>query len=98
MDGAFRQARLTDRLALWWLPHPDPLAPTLLYLHGTFRNLYPNYPKIEALRDAGFASSRWTTVAGARARRGAAEKTDRRGCRRGLGRAASDASPTRAGG
>jgi pimeloyl-ACP methyl ester carboxylesterase len=44
-----------DMLAVWWLPHPDPQAPTLLYLHGTFRNLYRNLPKIDALRDAGFA-------------------------------------------
>jgi hypothetical protein len=44
-----------QQLALWWLPHPDPAAPTLLYLHGTFRNLYQNLPKIDALRDAGFA-------------------------------------------
>ena len=45
----------TQQLALWWLPNPDPTAPTLLYLHGTFRNLYRNLPKIDALRDAGFA-------------------------------------------
>ena len=45
----------TEPLALWWLPHADPAAPTLLYLHGTFRNLYPNLSKINALRDAGFA-------------------------------------------
>jgi uncharacterized protein len=44
-----------QRLALWWLPQPDPAAPTLLYLHGTFRNLYQNLPKIQALRQAGFA-------------------------------------------
>lgn len=44
-----------QQLALWWLPHPDPAAPTLLYLHGTFRNLYRNLPKIDALREAGFA-------------------------------------------
>lgn len=44
-----------QQLALWWLPHADPQAPTLLYLHGTFRNLYQNLSKIEALRDAGFA-------------------------------------------
>ncbi|MEJ6006060.1 alpha/beta fold hydrolase [Paucibacter sp. AS339] len=43
------------QLALWWLPHPDPAAPTLLYLHGTLRNLYENLPKIEAVRAAGFA-------------------------------------------
>ena len=44
-----------EQLALWWLPQPDPNAPTLLYLHGTFRNLYQNLPKINALREAGFA-------------------------------------------
>jgi pimeloyl-ACP methyl ester carboxylesterase len=45
----------SDQLALWWLPHADPQAPVLLYLHGTFRNLYQNLSKIDALRDAGFA-------------------------------------------
>lgn len=45
----------TEALALWWLPHPDPAAPTLLYLHGTFRSLYRNLPKIDALRELGFA-------------------------------------------
>jgi pimeloyl-ACP methyl ester carboxylesterase len=44
-----------EQLALWWLPHADADAPTLLYLHGTFRNLYQNMPKIVALREAGFA-------------------------------------------
>lgn len=44
-----------EKLQIWWMPHSDPQAPTLLYLHGTFRNLYRNYPKIEALRDAGYA-------------------------------------------
>lgn len=43
-----------EQLAIWWLPHADPAVPTLLYLHGTFRNLYQNMPKIVALRDAGF--------------------------------------------
>lgn len=43
------------QVALWWLPQPDPQAPALLYLHGTFRNLYQNLPKIQALREAGFA-------------------------------------------
>lgn len=42
-------------LAIWWLPHSDPQAPVLLYLHGTFRNLYQNLPKINALRQAGFS-------------------------------------------
>jgi len=44
-----------DKLQMWWMPQADPNAPTLLYLHGTFRTLFRNYPKIEALRDAGFA-------------------------------------------
>jgi uncharacterized protein len=45
----------TDRLHLWWLPNADAGAPTLLYLHGTFRNLYQNARKVEALRGAGFS-------------------------------------------
>ncbi len=45
----------TQQLALWWLPHADAQAPTLLYLHGTFRHLYGNLPKINALREAGFS-------------------------------------------
>jgi pimeloyl-ACP methyl ester carboxylesterase len=44
-----------EKLALWWMPHTDPQAPTLLYLHGTFRSLYKNHPKMEALREAGFS-------------------------------------------
>ena len=44
-----------DSLQMWWLPHANPRAPTLLYLHGTFRNLYRNLPKIDALREAGFS-------------------------------------------
>jgi pimeloyl-ACP methyl ester carboxylesterase len=45
----------SEMLSLWWMPQPDADAPTLLYLHGTFRNLYQNLPKIDPLRDAGFA-------------------------------------------
>jgi len=44
-----------QRLELWWLPHCNPQAPTLLYLHGTFRNLPQNLHKINSLREAGFA-------------------------------------------
>ncbi len=44
-----------EHVQLWWLPHPDPQAPALLYLHGTFRHLFQNLPKIDALREAGFA-------------------------------------------
>jgi len=43
-----------DKLHLWWLPNGTPNAPALLYLHGTFRNLFQNYRKIDALRSAGF--------------------------------------------
>ena len=49
VDGSVQQ------LALWWLPQLEAGAPTLLYLHGTFRNLYQNLPKIDALRALGFA-------------------------------------------
>lgn len=45
----------TQRIELWWLPHPDKSAPTLLYLHGTFRTVPQNRHKIDALREAGFA-------------------------------------------
>lgn len=45
----------TQRIELWWLPHPDKNAPTLLYLHGTFRTVPQNRHKIDALREAGFA-------------------------------------------
>lgn len=49
-------ASAADQLQLWWLPNADPQAPTLLYLHGTFRSLYQSNPrKMEALRSAGFA-------------------------------------------
>jgi pimeloyl-ACP methyl ester carboxylesterase len=44
-----------QRLAIWWLPHGTPDAPTLLYLHGTFRNLFQNLHKIESLRAAGYS-------------------------------------------
>ncbi len=44
-----------QHVAIWWLPHASPDAPTLLYLHGTFRNLFGNQRKIEALRTAGFS-------------------------------------------
>jgi len=44
-----------QRVELWWLPHADKNAPTLLYLHGTFRTMLENLHKINALRAAGFA-------------------------------------------
>src|SRR3989339_598399 len=44
----------SGHLAFWWLPQPDADAPTLLYLHGTFRNLEGNLHKINALHQAGF--------------------------------------------
>jgi pimeloyl-ACP methyl ester carboxylesterase len=53
--SAAAPAAAPESVAIWWLPHADPDAPTLLYLHGTFRNLYRNLPKIDALRAAGFA-------------------------------------------
>ncbi|MDO8248232.1 MAG: alpha/beta fold hydrolase [Rhodoferax sp.] len=44
-----------QRVEMWWLPHADKNAPTLLYFHGTFRTLFENLHKIDALREAGFA-------------------------------------------
>ncbi len=44
-----------QQLAMWWLPHASPDAPTLLYLHGTFRNLFGNLHKMASLREAGFS-------------------------------------------
>ncbi len=44
-----------EQVEIWWLPHANPTAPALLYYHGTFRNLYQNLQKINALREAGFA-------------------------------------------
>jgi pimeloyl-ACP methyl ester carboxylesterase len=44
-----------EQVAMWWLPHADAQAPTLLYLHGTLRTLYGNQSKIDALRAAGFS-------------------------------------------
>lgn len=44
-----------QRVEMWWLPHTDPAAPTLLYFHGTVHNLAQNLEKMEALRAAGFA-------------------------------------------
>ena len=44
-----------ERVQIWWMPAGDARAPTLLYLHGTFRNLYHNYPKMLAIRAAGFS-------------------------------------------
>ena len=43
------------RIAAWWMPQPDTQAPTLLYLHGTFRNLQGNQHKIASLYAAGFS-------------------------------------------
>jgi uncharacterized protein len=48
-------AAMPEQVEIWWLPHTNPSAPALLYYHGTFRNLYQNLNKINALRDAGFA-------------------------------------------
>jgi len=44
-----------QRIEMWWLPHADKNAPTLLYFHGTFFTLFQNLHKIEALREAGFS-------------------------------------------
>jgi uncharacterized protein len=55
VDVPAASGQSNEPLALWWLPHADARAPALLYLHGTFRSLYGNLPKIDALRAAGFS-------------------------------------------
>ncbi|MBU6271673.1 MAG: alpha/beta hydrolase [Betaproteobacteria bacterium] len=44
-----------QRLQLWWLPAASAGGPAALYLHGSFRNLYRNQPKMQALREAGLS-------------------------------------------
>jgi pimeloyl-ACP methyl ester carboxylesterase len=44
-----------QRLRAMWIPADDPAAPSVLYLHGTFRNVFQNRPKIAAIHAAGFS-------------------------------------------
>ena len=44
-----------QRLRALWIPAADPAAPSVLYLHGTFRNVFQNRPKIAAIHEAGFS-------------------------------------------
>jgi pimeloyl-ACP methyl ester carboxylesterase len=44
-----------QRLRALWIPAADPAAPSVLYLHGTFRNVFQNRPKIAAIHAAGFS-------------------------------------------
>jgi hypothetical protein len=54
-DATHSVDNAAQRVEMWWLPHADKNAPTLLYFHGTFRTVFQNLHKIEALRAAGFA-------------------------------------------
>ena len=49
------QASTPQRLRAVWVPAADPAAPGVLYLHGTFRNLFQNRAKIAAIHAAGFS-------------------------------------------
>lgn len=44
-----------QRLRAVWIAADAPAAPAVLYLHGTFRNLIINQPKIAAIHGAGFS-------------------------------------------
>jgi uncharacterized protein len=44
-----------QRLRAMWIPADDPTAPAVLYLHGTFRNVFQNRPKIAAIHSAGLS-------------------------------------------
>ena len=50
-----RGASAPERLRAIWIPADAAGAPAVLYLHGTFRNMYFNRPKIAAIHDAGFS-------------------------------------------
>ena len=54
-SDAGNDSSAAQHVEMWWLPQADKNAPTLLYFHGTFRTLFDNMHKIEALREAGFA-------------------------------------------
>jgi uncharacterized protein len=43
------------RLRALWIPQESRDAPVVLYLHGTFRNVFQNRSKIAAIHAAGFA-------------------------------------------
>jgi uncharacterized protein len=42
------------RLRALWIPSSKPHAPAVLYLHGTFRNVFQNRHKIASIHAAGF--------------------------------------------
>jgi pimeloyl-ACP methyl ester carboxylesterase len=44
-----------QHLRALWIPADLPAAPSVLYLHGTFRNVFQNRPKIAAIHAAGFS-------------------------------------------
>jgi uncharacterized protein len=43
-----------ERVSFLYFPAKEAQSPTVLYLHGVFRNALQNQPKIQAIRDAGF--------------------------------------------
>ena len=45
----------SERIRAIWMPQPDPKAPAVLYLHGTFRNVFQNRPKIVPIFEAGYS-------------------------------------------
>jgi len=49
-DGAAPQ-----RVRALWIPADVPSAPSVLYLHGTFRNVFQNRPKIASIHAAGLS-------------------------------------------
>ncbi len=45
----------SDTIRAWHVPHPDPDAPTVLYLHGSRWNLNGSVFRMERWRDVGFS-------------------------------------------
>lgn len=45
----------TQGVRALWIPQADPTAPAVLYLHGTFRHMVQNRPKILPIWQAGYS-------------------------------------------
>jgi len=54
-SGSGSGAEQGERVRAIWIPQPSGGAPAVLYLHGTFRNVFQNRSKIAAIHAAGFS-------------------------------------------
>ena len=78
-----------------WIAAEDPAAPAVPTLHGTFRNLYKNQPKIAAIHAAGFSVLAVDYRGWGESTRMPLRAEHHGGCRARLGRIPRAARPTR---